>query len=152
MDKKTKKNTDAKVNKEEYDNFIKNLELLNLYLSECRFKRADSELDDHSIEVTASLELIKNEYKQLKDNTFEVKHSVNFILSFNKDSKKIKLFELKAVFMLIYKNKIKITDEIFDLFSKKNIPLNIMPYLREFVTNSMYRTGLPPILLPVTKI
>ena len=152
MDKKTKKNTDAKVNKEEYDNFIKHLELLNLYLSECRFKRADSELDDHSIEVTASLELIKNEYKQLKDNTFEVKHSVNFVLSFNKDSKKIKLFELKAVFMLIYKNKIKITDEIFDLFSKKNIPLNIMPYLREFVSNSMYRTGLPPILLPVTKI
>jgi preprotein translocase subunit SecB len=152
MDKKTKKNTDAKVNKEEYDNFIKNLELLNLYLSECRFKRADSELGNHNIEVTASLELIKNEYKQLKDNTFEVRHSVNFILSFNKDSKKIKLFELKAVFMLIYKNKIKITDEIFDLFSKKNIPLNIMPYLREFVTNSMYRTGLPPILLPVTKI
>jgi len=152
MEKKTKINYDTKVNKEEYDNFIKHLGLLNLYLLECRFKRADLELDNHNIEVTASLKLIKNEYKQLKDDTFEVKHSVNFTLSFNKDTRKIKLFELKAVFMLIYKNKIKITDEIFDLFSKKNIPLNIMPYLREFVTNSMYRTGLPPILLPVAKI
>jgi preprotein translocase subunit SecB len=43
-------------------------------------------------------------------------------------------------------------DELFELFKKRNVPVNINPYARELIQNAMTRVGLPPFTLPVLRI
>jgi hypothetical protein len=44
-----------------------------------------------------------------------------------------------------------VTDDLFAVFSERNLPLNTWPYLREFVQNALARAGWPVYTLPVFK-
>ena len=140
--------------KEKYNNFVHSVELLDLFISELSFKRLGFPPEDGDIPIKVSLRATKNSYEKVDKNIYEITHSVSFKLeTFDKKEpkKKNKFFELKATYKLIYQSELELDDEIFELFSKRNIPVNIIPFLRETIHNSMYRAGLPPFLLPVVK-
>ena len=138
-----------KLNKEEYNDFIKGIEFTDIRVDELSFKRFDIDKSSIKEDTPASITLkpTKNEYKLLKDNRCDVKSSILFRI----EAEKNKVFELKVKFRLIYKCKVPINNEIFEVFSKRNIPFNIFPFLREIIHNSMYRAGLPPFLVPFLK-
>jgi preprotein translocase subunit SecB len=140
--------------KEKYNNFIHSVELLDLFISELSFKRLGSPPEDRDIPIKVSLRPTKNSYKKIGENIYEITHGVSFkleIVDENNPKKKSKFFELKAVYKLIYQSELELDDEIFELFSKRNVPINVIPFLRETIHNSMYRAGLPPFLLPIVK-
>jgi len=43
------------------------------------------------------------------------------------------------------------TDDIFEVFSQRNLPLNTWPYLREYVQSALARAGWPVYTLPAFK-
>lgn len=41
--------------------------------------------------------------------------------------------------------------EELDAFARVNVPLNVVPYWREFLDSSLRRAGMPPVMAPVHK-
>ena len=149
-----KKKEISKELQKKYNDFISSVELIDLLVNELSFKKLTSPPDSKNISIKVSLKPNNNAYRKTKENTYEITHGVQFKLeTINEDeSKKKKFFELKVVFKLIYKSEIKLDNEIFELFVRRNIPINIIPFLREIIHNSMYRAGLSPFVLPLIKI
>jgi preprotein translocase subunit SecB len=65
------------------------------------------------------------------------------------DKSKEKLFELSAVYILIYSLAEEISEELFLEYSKNNIPRLLHPYLRELISTSLTRVGMPPLTIPL---
>lgn len=47
-----------------------------------------------------------------------------------------------------YESRAPMTEALFPLFAKVNVPVNVRPFLRETVGNLMLRVGWPPLVLP----
>jgi hypothetical protein len=56
-----------------------------------------------------------------------------------------------ARFEVTYSAKERMSDEIFDEFKARNLPINTWPYFREFVHTALARVGWPVLVLPVYK-
>jgi len=136
-----------------YGEFISGLELLDIYLGSAQFKRHAFPDPEIFPEVKVDFSGGKTTYKN-SENELYIDQEVRFLLEeVATDRKKTrKLFDLKGVFTLIYHSTIEMDDELFDLFKKRNIPVNLHPYVRELIHNLMTRAGLPSYILPALKI
>jgi hypothetical protein len=56
---------------------------------------------------------------------------------------------IRAEFEVKYSASERMTDPLFAVFSRRNLPLNTWPYFREFVHAALARTGWPVFVLPV---
>ncbi len=137
------------VNTKDYNNFIKNIKLVDIMADEFSFKRFNIQTDNVKKDLPAKITLkpTKDEYAAKDGGECDVFSSILFRIEQNKQ----KIFEVKVKFHLVYICKIHMNDEIFDIFSKRNIPLTIFPFLRELISNAMYRAGLPPFIVPLLK-
>ncbi len=131
-----------------YNEFVRGIELEDLYIDNFTFKRMKLELDslDTDVPVSIVFKITKNSYETINDR-FEISSSVIFRIK--RDDKM--LFEMKCRVISKYRYKIELNDDLFDSFSKRNLPITLFPFLRELIANSMYRAGLPPILIPFLK-
>jgi preprotein translocase subunit SecB len=136
-----------------YAELIEGLELLDIYLRSGQFKRHAFPDPESFPDVRASFSPGKTAYK-LCDSELCVDQEFRFQLEeVTEDEKKDrKLFELKGVFTLVYHTSASMDDEVFDLFKKRNIPVNLHPYARELIQSLMTRAGLPAFILPTLKI
>ena len=136
-----------------YDELIDGIDLLDIYLGSAQFKRHAFPDPDAYPEVKASFSPGKTSYKAC-DGELCVDQEVSFLLEeVAKDRKKTrKMFDLKGVFTLVYRISGEMDDEVFELFKKRNIPVNLHPYARELIQSMMQRAGLPSFVLPAFKI
>lgn len=136
-----------------YSELIEKIELLDIYLGSAQFKRHAFPDADIYPEVKVSFSGGKSSFKN-NESEFYVDQEVRFLLEeVSEDKKKSrKLFELKGTFSLVYLSNIPMDDELFELFKKRNIPVNLHPYVRELIHNLMTRAGLPSFILPALKI
>lgn len=136
-----------------YDELIDGIELLDIYLGSAQFKRHAFPDPDAYPEVKASFTTGKSSYKAC-DRELCIDQEVIFLLEeVTENQKKTrKMYDLKGVFTLIYHISGEMDDEIFELFKKRNIPVNLHPYARELIQNMMQRAGLPSFVLPTFKI
>jgi preprotein translocase subunit SecB len=136
-----------------YSELIDGLDLLDIYLNSASFRRHAFPDPESYPEVKASFSAGKATYSSCDDELC-VYQDISFLVEeMAEDRKKTrKVFTLKGVFTLVYSNKVKMDEEIFELFKKRNIPVNMHPYARELIQNFMTRAGLPPFTLPALKI
>jgi len=59
--------------------------------------------------------------------------------------------EIEVGFGLRFSSPQTMTDEIFQVFSEVNLPVNTWPYFREYVATAMGRMGWTPMTLPALK-
>jgi hypothetical protein len=59
---------------------------------------------------------------------------------------------ITATFELTYEAESELTDEIFAVFRRFNLPVNVWPFFREFVHTVLARVNWPVFLLPALKI
>ena len=136
---------------EDYNRFIRSLKLLDIYVSELSFSRARNVSPDDQIPVKVSLRKTKASYKTVGEGVYEISYTALFKVSCVEDRGDAEFFRLRVTYGLVYETKVELTDDIFEAFIDRNLPLNIVPFLRETIYNSMYRAGLPPLLLPLVK-
>lgn len=136
-----------------YSELIEGIELLDIYLGSAQFKRHAFPDPENFPEIKASFSPGKASY-YLCDGELCVDQEVRFQLEeVTEDEKKArKIFELKGVFTLVYHTNAAMDDEVFDLFKKRNVPVNLHPYARELIQSLMTRAGLPSFILPALKI
>lgn len=89
------------------------------------------------------------EYKTYKWG-FRTRHRYDLTIK-QGESEKVYV-KISCMFVTDYRSEKKMTDELFDIFKKVNLPLNTWPYFREFVQSSTVRIGLPPLVLPVFQV
>jgi preprotein translocase subunit SecB len=136
-----------------YGELIDGIDLLDIYLGSATFKRHAFPDPENYPEVKATFSGGKATYSECDDELC-VKQEFRFLIEEVGEDRKTtrKVFELKGVFTLVYSNKAAMDDEIFELFKKRNVPVNMHPYARELIHNSMTRAGLPSFTLPALKI
>jgi preprotein translocase subunit SecB len=136
-----------------YDELIDGIELLDIYLGSAQFKRHALPDPDKYPEVKASVTTGKSSYREC-DGELCIDQEIRFLLEqVSEDRGKTrKIFSLKGVFTLVYQIASPMDDETFELFKKRNIPVNLHPYIRELIQSLMTRAGLPSFILPALKI
>lgn len=60
--------------------------------------------------------------------------------------------KVSMTFVATYRSEVAMTDEIFQTFKERNLPLNTWPYFREFAQGSFARMGWTGVVAPVHKI
>jgi len=150
MATKIRKKTEKKeVSPKEYREFIEGIELEDIFFSKASFELLVSDRDfwreKTGINITENAELLERDSKR-----FVVSHRYNLVIT-NHANRKEKFLKISANLVVEYSTKKEITEEIFQVFKKINLPLNTWPYFREYVHSCMGRLNIPPLILPVLK-
>jgi len=130
----------VEIPKEEYDEFVVNTFLNNVYLLQL-----NSELKTREIKSPAVSVELKEEVK-LSGDRFYVQ--ITMVLRV-RSGKKIPL-KMKVTYELEYIT--SVTDapfEFYEEYAKTSSRLHIWPYFREIVSNTTLKMGVPPLFLPV---
>jgi preprotein translocase subunit SecB len=137
----------SKLKPETYNEFIKGLELKNIYLKRgfVDFKTENSDVVRNPVFDFRT----ECSYAAVGEETFRVEDELSLAIR-QKDQRKTDIM-LQCTFVLLYTSKAPMSDEIFKTFSALNVPLNTWPYFREFVQSCTSRLGLPPLVLPLLK-
>jgi len=149
MATKIKKKVKREVSPQEYRDFIKGVEIENIFFSKGSFELLVFNRPFWKEEIDFS---IKENAKLLERNTknFVVAHKYNLVIS-SANKKDEKFLKISADLIVEYSSKKEITEEIFKLFREINLPVNTWPYFREYVHSCMGRLNLPPLILPALK-
>jgi len=126
----------------EYNNFVKQIEVDDIRMVSAKVDILDYSYSPSSAEVKWRT---KASYEQVEEQ-FNVFHRYNVTI-WDKETKEAKA-KISATFLVSYSSKIPISDDLFEIFKVRNLPLNTWPYLREFVHNAIMRMGWPPFIAP----
>jgi len=126
----------------EYRDFISQIEITDIRIISAQVKIPDYSYFPSSAEVkwrmTASYEKAEEQ--------FNVSHRYNVTI-LDKETNEAKA-KISVTFFVEYSSKIPISDDFFEIFKVRNLPLNTWPYFREFIHNITTRVGWPPFIAP----
>ena len=81
-----------KISIDEYNSFIEQIELVDIYISELRIKRMGNLPEKQKNPFKVTLKPTRTEYKKLTDDLYEITHRVLFKLDYKKQNMKKSLF------------------------------------------------------------
>ena len=126
----------------EYNDFVKQIEINNLRIVSAKVDILDYSYFPSSAEVKWRTRV---SYEKA-EGQFNVSHRYNVTI-LDKETKEVKA-KISVTFYVVYSSKIPVSDDLFEIFRVRNLPLNTWPYLREFVHNATMRMGWPPFIAP----
>lgn len=135
-----------KISPEDYREFINQIELQHIVLASASIKR-------HGVptfEGTLSYDQkpTKREYES-SANGFEA--TLHYLVELREEGNDQPFGEIRTAFTASYRSEEEMTDVVFDVFGELNLPVNVYPYIREFVHSSTARMGFPGLVLPTLK-
>ncbi|MDD5224719.1 MAG: hypothetical protein PHE84_12090 [bacterium] len=156
MEKEKEQKKDLHANKklmlpEEYLRLLKGFEIKDICLTSSTYsidknkitENKQTDIDLH-IEIEASFKLSETK----KEAIFYAKNYL-FGKIKNEDPK---IIEIRTTFELFFSSSEEINNEFLNIYNDVSLPLNVVPYFREFVQNLTQRSGVRPIVLPLMKL
>jgi hypothetical protein len=139
---KNEKSKAYKVDAAEYAKFIAQLEVDWIYLLSSTVKRRYLPGSDATLNYQEKVGRVK--YEAL-DSGFRAlfPYRVEFVEAGAEES----FGEIHCLFAAEYKSAQPMNKETFEVFRDLNLPLNVWPYVREYVHATSNRMGLPPVVL-----
>lgn len=133
-----------------YDSLLEKLDLNDIFIQKMDFNRISSISNEGPFTMQLGLSSGTPEYTQ-SEGLLTVKQPVSFeILKDSDDEKsKDKVFVLNAEYILVYSIDEEISEDLFSEYSKNNIPKLLHPYMRELISTSLGRVGMPPLTIPL---
>jgi hypothetical protein len=126
----------------DYNNFVNQVEIADLRIISAQFKLVDYSY----IPSSAKVNLRMSASYEKAEGQFSADHRYNVTIS-EKGSKGAKA-KISVTFRVVYFSKIAISDDLFEIFEARNLPLNTWPYFREFIHNTTLRMGWAPLIAP----
>jgi hypothetical protein len=139
--------SESKVRPEDYNRFIGGLQPRGIRLMEGSI---DSPLPYAGQQLRARLSENEATY-ELAESGFNVRQSYTFEGQVIDSDNEI-VVAVRATFELFYQSEQPMTDELFHIFRRVNLPVNTWPYFREFVQSSLARSEWPTTVLPAFKL
>jgi preprotein translocase subunit SecB len=140
---KSKKTKKREISPAEYNRYLENINLLDIYLVDSKLKANKNNFGEKG-----QLRLEEESKIVEKTDTF-VKIADTYKLK-AKSGKKI-IFSIDVVYHVSFGTSEDIPLEFFDIFNSMNLPVHTFPYLREFVHSMVAKMGLPSLVLPLKK-
>lgn len=126
-----------------YNKLIENIEIKGIYLK--KINTSDIEIPiGESINCRVELKYTCSDYK-IVDKTIEFYPKFKLELKIDNIAPVIIQFDFRLIYEI--ENIEEYTDEYFDLFMDKNVPINVWPYAREIITSITTRIGYPPLVI-----
>lgn len=139
-----------KVKPKVYKEFIRQVELVNIYLKKANIEAFPEKLPKD----LAVFNKIADNARLVEENKnkgiFEVSHIFRYSMV-DKNNQDNIITKIRFELALTYSSDKPINKDIFDIFKIMNVPLNSWPYAREFIHSTVMRLGLPPVFLPLYK-
>ena len=126
----------------EYNDFVTQIEITDLHIVSAQINKLDCSYFPSSAEVKCR----KAASYEKGEEQFNVFHRYNVTIH-DKETKEVKA-KISVIFRVVYSSKLSISDELFEVFKGRNLPLNTWPYFREFVHNAIMRMGWPSFIAP----
>lgn len=142
----TPEGTVAEGTVKEYNEFISGVQLQLIELAEVRARAETSDLSDLALRVGSKFTITS---PKQDDSRFTVEASLQ--LDFHAEDEG-SLGEFSCLYRLEYTTEVPLTDPVFKVFSERNVPLNIWPFLRELVMSTTQRFGWSGFVLPAYKV
>jgi len=141
MTKSAAETENKNLTRQTYNAFVKNLRIEDIRLASAMIKNLDCSYMPSSAEVRWTMAAkYENQHGKI-----EVLNRYNVRIA--EKGKELKA-KLSVIFCVTYNSKIPMTDELFEEFKDRNLPLNTWPYFREFLHNAVLRMGWPPFIAP----
>jgi hypothetical protein len=138
MNKKQKKVLSVKG----YNDFVTQIKIIELRIVSAQINMLDYSYFPSSAEVKWRMRV---SYENAEEQ-FNVYHRYNVTI-WDKETKEAKA-KISVTFRVVYSSKIPISDDLFEIFKTRNLPLNTWPYFREFIHNAILRMGWPSFIAP----
>ncbi len=136
-----------KISPEQYREILKNVRLDSLYLVDLNSKYNEEY-------VSKSLELdIKEKHSFTQENN-KLKIFFNYSIIAKEKQAEKPAMTIKCKYVVKYDvlNEVEITKDFMDIFSELTVSLLLWTYFRELVNNTIYRMGMPPLILPMRRV
>lgn len=144
--KKETKQIDINQKVKEYNNFINQIEIVNVYLISAKIDNLSHEEPSSGVEFG----IRERSWYENRKNYIDCYH--RYILTAKDDAEGQKVALVSITFVAVYQSEIPMSNEIFQTFKERNLPLNTWPYFREFVQSSFMRMGWTAVVVPVYNI
>lgn len=142
----------------QYGEFVRCIELQDIFLVQSNVQREwfKAELPSITVELKSNPELIA-----LNETEFNVK--VNFIVmtttqpeqTLEKENILTMTFSYNLLYSITGFDQTELSpkekNEILELFCKRNVPINIWPYAREYISSMTVRMGFPALIIGTKK-
>jgi hypothetical protein len=128
-----------------YSDLISSLQLSGVVLSELTAHSKSRDFGQITLQVHSKFSITC-----LERNSEGFVAEARLSLSFLKENEEVG--NVTCAYCLHYDSNVRLTDELFDEFSKFNVPVNAWPFLRELVMNTTQRFGWPGFILPPYKV
>lgn len=134
----------ADVSPTEYAQFIRQLELVQVWLSSTRV------LNHHGPRTPnqAVVSIDSDAEWEPQDNGFRTHHHYKIQLRAIDDV----FAEIDVTFSVDFTSSEPMTDDIFSVFQRVNLPVNTWPFVREYISTTLGRMGWLPFTLPALKL
>lgn len=134
-----------RINVEEYRQFIAQVELLDIWLASSKSENKHGPImPDESVQVAVA---DRSSWTNLE---YGFRALTRYSVRFKVKNRNVATVEV--VFAVDYASSEPMTDGMFVVFERNNLPLNTWPYLREFLSGTVGRMGWVPFILPARKI
>lgn len=135
-----------KISPKEYRNILESLELDTLYLTELNSKFKEDF-------VSSNLVLNIEEKYTFEQVSSILKVYCFFKLSAKDETKEESSITLQAKYTIRYKlsKDVIISKDFMKVFTNLTLGMLLWPYFREIVHNTVYRMGMPPLVLPLKR-
>jgi len=133
-----------KISPEDYRRILESLDLDTINIVEVNSKLREEF-------VSSSLQLfIDDKYTFEQDKTV-LRVYFSYKLTAKDDSKADNAFVIYTKYLVKYKiNKdVSISKEFMKVFSELTLGMLLWPFFRELINNTIYRMGMPPLILPL---
>ncbi len=135
-----------KITPEEYGNFIDGIELTKVYLSDAKVRRIRTPTLDTPLSF--GQEVGKNKFNNVEGGFTS---TFNLHVTLLEDGNDKPFGDINVTYTAEYNSAKKMTKDIFEIFGSYNLPLNLYPYVREYVHTTTNRMGMPTLILPTFK-
>ena len=126
----------------DYNDFVTKIQIINLHIVSAQITM----LDYSYLPSSARVKWRKTALYEKAKEQFNVSHRYNVTI-YDKKTKEAKA-KISVTFRVVYSSKIPISDDLFEIFKERNLPLNTWPYFREFVHTAIMRMGWPSFIAP----
>lgn len=129
-----------------YNQFVRGVVLESIRMTSCEM-RAPRAPDGRAVQPT--LQVRAPGYENV-DRQVRLTHELDFLANYDDDG--VEALHVRIGLEAIYTSDQPMTDVIFAMFHRVNLPLNTWPYFREALQNALVRMGWPPFSLPVFRV
>lgn len=138
--------SNRRVSPEDYSKFLQQIELRNIILVSADIRRLGTPASGEQLEYEA-----KPTKRTYEATDFGFAATLNYLVRLRAAGESNPIGEVRVAITAAYSSQDPMTGDLFDVFGELNLPLNVYPYVREFVHSATTRMGFPGLILPTVK-